>query len=331
MSIAPAGCQIAEVAMSRNIKYPRRFLVIACAASVAAASLASNAAQPVPPGAPFDNLQNQITLLGQQVSQTTLDLTALQNQMTQSTGTVSALTSQVNALQTQVNNLGQQLTQTTSQLSTVSALANQTASDVTSLGGQMNSLVSQTAALSARVDTLANDIASIHSAIDGLQSHSLHLATSFPTLHMTLDGQYRPDDAGCQAGYLCSSWQEITGGDLKYFTLTERTKLLFAFTGNYNWDGYVSGVAGSVFASTEIQIGSAANPLPPLQRPPVWASSNRWVPNSGTDVVYRVVRQLDPGQYVVRVKHRYQSHPADGGGFTNWVLFNGALSIDAVE
>lgn len=317
--------------MSRNIKYPRRFLVIACAASLAAASLASSAAQPVPPGTPFDNLQNQITLLGQQVSQTTLDLTALQNQMTQSTTNVSALNSQVNALQSQLNSIGQQVTQTASQLSTVSALANQTASDVSLLGDQVNSLVTQTAALSTRVDTLANDLASIHSVLDGLQSHSLHLATNFPTLHMTLDAQYRPNDAGCQAGFLCSSWQEITGGDLKYFTLTEPTKLLFSFTGNYNWDGYVNGVAGSVFTSTEIQIGSAANPLPPLQSPPVWASSNRWVPNSGTDVVYRVVRQLDPGQYVVRVKHRYQSHPADGSGFTNWVLFNGVLSIDAVE
>lgn len=277
----------------------------------------------VPPGAPFQALQDQINALSQSVTQINAAVKAQAAQSSQTDVTVSGLVNDVATLKALLDTLSAEL----------AAVANRTdenTADIATTQTDTATLKASVAGLSTQVQGLANNLASVFAQLDALNSTGLRIAVSYPRQLMTLDHAYRPSDLGCQSGFMCSSWQEITGGDMKYITLTEPTKLLITFTGNYNWDGGGSPVAGSVFTNSAIDIYPAGHAVPPLQEPS-WGLDWRWIPNSGVNASFRKVVTLEPGQYAIRAKHRYQFSNAEISYFSQWTFFNGVITLESVE
>lgn len=306
--------------MSGTMQHTGSFRVIAYALILSTVSLAAHSA---PSGTPFDQLHAQITTLSQQLNQTNAELTTLSTQISQSTLDASNLTNQIISLQSQAS-------ATADQLAALTALAGQSTADVNVLASQIAALSSNLVSLSRRVDGLASNIVSIFDQLDSTNSRSLHFVISYPTQQMALDHAFRPADPGCQATLLCSSWQAITGGDFTRFVLSDRTKLLMTFTGNYNWDGNGSTVSGGVFTSSAIDIYPATGPIPPLQEPS-WGLDWRWIANGGVNANFRKIVTLEPGEYIVRAKHRYQFQQNEVSYFTAWTFFNGVLTLEGIE
>ena len=133
---------------------------------------------------------------------------------------------------------------------------------------------------------------------------------------MTLDwGQ----PAGCEAGLVCTSWQEITPVHVTNEPTTS-TSLLVNFNGNYNWNGSAL-LLSSPFVSVRVEISRNDAPFEVACQ-----SLATWVPNVGSDMILRCNIPAC-SNYSMRVLHRLSAQPSERASISNMSLIRGMLTV----
>lgn len=128
--------------------------------------------------------------------------------------------------------------------------------------------------------------------------------------------------ADCEAGILCTSWQEVTPVHITSEP-SQSTSLLVMFNGNYNWNGSAL-LLSSPYVSVRVEISRNGGPFEVACQ-----SVATWVPNVGSDVVLRCSIPACTS-YSMRVLHRLSVQPSEHASIASMSLTQGMLTVQEI-